>query len=164
MTTALFSVLLPHKHIPPHRGPWKGVLRYHLALRTPADETAARIRVVAAWSSMTRSSTKSGTTATRSASYCSSTSFASCRGTWRHRTVLLSGPFGGRRSSNVRSPTTRHGRKPSEARSPARRRRPTTARWGGSFVRRARHPLRVLSARLNAGPGPGLFELEGQFQ
>ncbi|MFG1931668.1 aspartyl/asparaginyl beta-hydroxylase domain-containing protein [Mycobacterium sp. NPDC048908] len=45
MTTALFSVLLPHKHIPPHRGVWKGVLRYHLALRTPADETAARIRV-----------------------------------------------------------------------------------------------------------------------
>ena len=45
MTTALFSVLLPHKHIPPHRGPWKGVLRYHLALRTPADETAADIRV-----------------------------------------------------------------------------------------------------------------------
>ena len=45
MTTAMFSVLLPHKHIPPHRGPWKGMLRYHLALRTPADETAAGIRV-----------------------------------------------------------------------------------------------------------------------
>jgi aspartyl/asparaginyl beta-hydroxylase (cupin superfamily) len=45
MTTAMFSVLLPQKHIPPHTGPWKGVLRYHLALRTPADETAARIRV-----------------------------------------------------------------------------------------------------------------------
>lgn len=45
MTTAMFSVLLPHKHIPPHTGPWKGVLRYHLALRTPADENAARIRV-----------------------------------------------------------------------------------------------------------------------
>jgi beta-hydroxylase len=45
MTTAMFSVLLPQKHIPPHVGPWKGVLRYHLALRTPADETAARIRV-----------------------------------------------------------------------------------------------------------------------
>ena len=45
MTTALFSVLLPHKHIPPHKGPWKGVLRYHLALRTPADESLARIRV-----------------------------------------------------------------------------------------------------------------------
>lgn len=45
MTTAMFSVLLPHKHIPPHTGPWKGVLRYHLALRTPADEKTARIRV-----------------------------------------------------------------------------------------------------------------------
>jgi beta-hydroxylase len=45
MTTAMFSVLLPHKHIPPHTGPWKGVLRYHLALRTPSDETSARIRV-----------------------------------------------------------------------------------------------------------------------
>jgi ornithine lipid ester-linked acyl 2-hydroxylase len=45
MTTAMFSVLLPHKRIPPHRGLLKGVLRYHLALRTPADETAARIRV-----------------------------------------------------------------------------------------------------------------------
>lgn len=45
MTTAMFSVLRGRKHIPPHTGPWKGVLRYHLALRTPADETAARIRV-----------------------------------------------------------------------------------------------------------------------
>jgi len=45
MTTAMFSVLLPHKHIPAHTGPWKGVLRYHLALRTPADESTARIRV-----------------------------------------------------------------------------------------------------------------------
>jgi beta-hydroxylase len=45
MTTAMFSVLLPHKHIPPHVGPWKGVLRYHLALRTPPDEASARIRV-----------------------------------------------------------------------------------------------------------------------
>jgi len=45
MTTAVFSVLLPHKHIPPHRGASKSILRYHLALRTPTDETAARIRV-----------------------------------------------------------------------------------------------------------------------
>lgn len=45
MTTAMFSVLKPHKHIPPHTGPWKGVLRYHLALRTPSDPTTARIRV-----------------------------------------------------------------------------------------------------------------------
>jgi aspartyl/asparaginyl beta-hydroxylase (cupin superfamily) len=45
MTTGMFSILLPHKHIPPHVGPWKGVLRYHLALRTPADEQLCRIRV-----------------------------------------------------------------------------------------------------------------------
>ena len=45
MTTAMFSVLLPHKHIPPHVGPWKGVLRYHLAVRTPTDEAVAGIRV-----------------------------------------------------------------------------------------------------------------------
>jgi aspartyl/asparaginyl beta-hydroxylase (cupin superfamily) len=45
MTTAMFSVLLPHKRIPPHVGPWKGVLRYHLAVRTPTDEAVAGIRV-----------------------------------------------------------------------------------------------------------------------
>src|SRR5207302_5330390 len=26
MTTAFFSILSPHKHIPDHRGPWKGVV------------------------------------------------------------------------------------------------------------------------------------------
>jgi len=45
MTTAFFSILLPHKHVPAHTGPWKGVLRYHLALKTPRDETLCRIRV-----------------------------------------------------------------------------------------------------------------------
>ncbi len=44
MTTAMFSILKPGKHIPAHGGPWKGVLRYHLALRTPADEESCRIR------------------------------------------------------------------------------------------------------------------------
>ena len=33
---AMFSILLPGKQIPPHRGPYKGLLRYHLALRVPA--------------------------------------------------------------------------------------------------------------------------------
>ncbi|MCU1451822.1 MAG: aspartyl/asparaginyl beta-hydroxylase, partial [Acidimicrobiales bacterium] len=33
MTTAFFSILSPHKHIPDHRGPYRGVLRYHLALK-----------------------------------------------------------------------------------------------------------------------------------
>ena len=35
MKTAMFSILAPHKHIPAHGGPYKGVLRYHLALKVP---------------------------------------------------------------------------------------------------------------------------------
>lgn len=35
MFTAFFSVLAPGKHIPLHRGPYKGVLRCHLALMVP---------------------------------------------------------------------------------------------------------------------------------
>src|SRR5581483_894904 len=45
MTTAMFSILSPRKHILDHRGPYKGVLRYHLGLIVPADATACRIRV-----------------------------------------------------------------------------------------------------------------------
>ena len=50
MKTAFFSILLPHKHIPDHRGPYKGVLRYHLGLKIPRPlgdriEHACRIRV-----------------------------------------------------------------------------------------------------------------------
>jgi beta-hydroxylase len=45
MTTAFFSILSPGKHIPEHRGPYKGVLRYHLGLRVPepADECAINV-------------------------------------------------------------------------------------------------------------------------
>src|SRR5207253_1597775 len=35
MTTAFFSILLPGKRIPSHRGPYNGVLRYHLGLKVP---------------------------------------------------------------------------------------------------------------------------------
>ncbi len=52
MTTAFFSILSPHKHIGAHRGPWRGVLRYHLALKVPEPTAAAGIRVgdeVAHW-------------------------------------------------------------------------------------------------------------------
>jgi beta-hydroxylase len=35
METAMFSILAPRKHIPPHDGPYKGVLRYHLGLIVP---------------------------------------------------------------------------------------------------------------------------------
>jgi beta-hydroxylase len=45
MTTAMFSILSPRKHILDHRGPYKGVLRYHLGLIVPHDVQACRIRV-----------------------------------------------------------------------------------------------------------------------
>ena len=31
----MFSILAPGKRIPPHDGPYKGVLRYHLGLDGP---------------------------------------------------------------------------------------------------------------------------------
>lgn len=45
MTTAMLSILSPRKHILDHRGPYKGVLRYHLGLIVPKDRQACRIRV-----------------------------------------------------------------------------------------------------------------------
>jgi beta-hydroxylase len=45
MTTAMFSILSPRKHIEAHRGPYKGVLRYHLGLIVPREKEACRIRV-----------------------------------------------------------------------------------------------------------------------
>jgi len=45
MKSGMFSILAPQKHIPPHRGPYKGVLRYHLGLIIPTPEGSSRIRV-----------------------------------------------------------------------------------------------------------------------
>lgn len=45
LKTAFFSILLPGKHIPEHRGPYKGVLRCHLALKVPQAEEQCAIRV-----------------------------------------------------------------------------------------------------------------------
>jgi len=45
MKTAFFSILAPGKRIPAHRGPWKGVLRYHLALMVPEPAENCGIRV-----------------------------------------------------------------------------------------------------------------------
>lgn len=42
--SAFFSILDSRKHVPPHEGPYNGVLRYHLGLKIP-DEQACRIRV-----------------------------------------------------------------------------------------------------------------------
>ena len=45
MRTAFFSVLAPGKRIPAHRGPWRGVLRYHLGLVVPEPSERCTIRV-----------------------------------------------------------------------------------------------------------------------
>lgn len=45
MKTAFFSILSPNKHIPPHRGAYNGVLRYHLGLIVPEPIEKCRIRI-----------------------------------------------------------------------------------------------------------------------
>lgn len=47
--TAFFSILKPGKHIPPHRGPYNGVLRFHLGLIVPEPRERCRIRVGDQW-------------------------------------------------------------------------------------------------------------------
>jgi len=52
LTTAFFSILSAGKHIDAHRGPYRGLLRYHLGLRVPEPAAAAGISVggqVAHW-------------------------------------------------------------------------------------------------------------------
>jgi len=36
--SATLSFLAPHKHIPRHRGPFRGIIRYYLGLSIPTDE------------------------------------------------------------------------------------------------------------------------------
>jgi beta-hydroxylase len=45
MKTAMFSILAPGKHIPHHRGPYKGLLRHHLGLIVPEPAARCQIRV-----------------------------------------------------------------------------------------------------------------------
>lgn len=45
ITTAMFSILSPGKHIPPHRGPYAGVLRLHMGLLVPEPREKCRIRI-----------------------------------------------------------------------------------------------------------------------
>lgn len=45
LTTAFFSILSPGKRIPEHRGPWRGVLRYHLGLKVPEPSEQCGISV-----------------------------------------------------------------------------------------------------------------------
>jgi ornithine lipid ester-linked acyl 2-hydroxylase len=45
LITAMFSILEPGKHLPPHRGPYNGVLRLHLGLVVPEPREQLGIRV-----------------------------------------------------------------------------------------------------------------------
>jgi beta-hydroxylase len=45
LRTAMFSILEPGKRLPPHRGPYNGVLRLHLGLLVPEPRERAGIRV-----------------------------------------------------------------------------------------------------------------------
>lgn len=48
----MFSILAPRKYKAPHRGQYRGALRYHLGLMIPEPEGSSRIRVendVRAW-------------------------------------------------------------------------------------------------------------------
>lgn len=45
MKTAFFSIFAPGKRLPPHRGPYKGVLRLHLGLLVPEPHQRCAIRV-----------------------------------------------------------------------------------------------------------------------
>jgi hypothetical protein len=45
LRTAMFSILEPGKRIPPHRGPYNGVLRLHLGLVVPEPRDRAAIRI-----------------------------------------------------------------------------------------------------------------------
>ena len=45
MKSAMFSIFEPGKHLPPHRGPYNGVLRFHLGLIVPDEPDKIAIRV-----------------------------------------------------------------------------------------------------------------------
>ena len=88
LKTAMFSIFEPGKHLPPHRGPYNGVLRLHLGAdragaarearhprRRTRSTTGAKARRL---SSTTPMSTRPGTTPRRRASCCSSISSSRC--------------------------------------------------------------------------------------
>jgi beta-hydroxylase len=45
LVTAMFSIIEPGKHLPAHRGPYNGVLRFHLGLIVPEPRDKLAIRV-----------------------------------------------------------------------------------------------------------------------
>ena len=45
LKSAMFSIFEPGKHLPPHRGPYNGVLRFHLGLIVPDEPDKVGIRI-----------------------------------------------------------------------------------------------------------------------
>jgi ornithine lipid ester-linked acyl 2-hydroxylase len=45
LNLAFFSILMPHKEVPVHRGPYKGVIRMHLPLRVPHPATDCALSI-----------------------------------------------------------------------------------------------------------------------
>ncbi len=45
LQNAFFSILAPHYHIPPHRGPTRALIRCHMGLRVPASPEDCWLRV-----------------------------------------------------------------------------------------------------------------------
>jgi beta-hydroxylase len=45
LRNAMFSILSPHYHVPPHCGPTNGIIRIHLGLIVPGGVESCRIRV-----------------------------------------------------------------------------------------------------------------------
>ncbi|WP_279481979.1 aspartyl/asparaginyl beta-hydroxylase domain-containing protein [Aureimonas sp. SK2] len=45
LKSAMFSIFEPGKHLPPHRGPYNGVLRFHLGLLVPDEPEKIGIRI-----------------------------------------------------------------------------------------------------------------------
>lgn len=46
LKSAMFSIFEPGKHLPPHRGPYNGVLRFHLGLMVPQAPERVGIRIL----------------------------------------------------------------------------------------------------------------------
>jgi hypothetical protein len=87
LITVMFSILEPGKHLPPHRGPYNGVLRLHLGLIVPEPREQLGIRVekdatagrkAKRSSSTTPMSTRPGTGRRTRAWCCSSISVSRC--------------------------------------------------------------------------------------
>jgi beta-hydroxylase len=45
LQNAWFSILAPHYHIPPHKGPTRAIIRCHLGLKVPAERERCWLRV-----------------------------------------------------------------------------------------------------------------------